>query len=54
MMGGRIELWRPVGLRKSAGSVDASKVSNEATTRIRGRAKMCVFYIEMLGWAADN
>ena len=52
MTGGRIELWRPVGLRKSAGSVDASKVSNEATTG--GRSKMCVFYVEMLDWAADN
>ena len=41
-----------VGLRKSAGSDDASKVSNEST--MGGGAKMCVFYIELLGWAADN
>ena len=38
--------------RKSAGSVDASNVSNEAT--MGGKAKMCVFYIELLVWAADN
>ena len=31
---------------------DASKVSNQATTRIGGKAKMCVFYVETLGWAA--